>query len=679
MKKNNSLRALLVSLLSLLVCFSMLVGSTFAWFTDKEVTGVNTIVAGNLDIKLSYKNSKVTTFTGVSEATTDLFVGEDGLEMLWEPGAVAVCYFKLENLGTLALQYKMAVNYADTVTYGDVKLSDALESAIVPLDSDTTFANRNAALEAAEGKTKALGYQSEATKMASPETKYFAIVIWMPTTIDNTYNLPSDAEALKIELGINLVATQVMSEDDSFNNEYDENATFPEFVASQYVPGTATQFTGDNVTANVPADATLTEEGTGAPVAANTPLTLSVEEAAANSNITITDTQTAKTYEVALKTNDGTKVVSDKPIDVTINIGANRTGLIQLYHYEQPVDSTYDKATGILSFTATGFSPFTVVEDTSYDLSWYNTADSEYVLTTAKQLTTLASLVNNGNDFAGKTVKLGANIDLAGIDWVPIGNGQTYAGDPLAEGTAVYAGGFDGQGYTISNLTVKSDGNNVGLFGLVRIDKAMNFTNVKFDKANVVGTNSNCVGVLAGALGVTNPQWASGGYNTDNVTAITVTNSNVEGNKYAGGVVGYVQSDMTDITVTGTTVVAQYSESFTNGWGDSGENAGAVTGNLYDNYNIKNASVTECTVSGLDKVGGVAGSSRHSNTISQCAVSDLTVEMYTVGGSSGTHYGLITGRVNDANAYNNRYHDNTASGTGTLDGTEITVPEFAVA
>ena len=48
-------RALFSSVMALILCFSMLVGTTFAWFTDEVKSGVNQIVAGNLDVELEYK------------------------------------------------------------------------------------------------------------------------------------------------------------------------------------------------------------------------------------------------------------------------------------------------------------------------------------------------------------------------------------------------------------------------------------------------------------------------------------------------------------------------------------------------------------------------------------------------------------------------------------------------
>ena len=66
-----------------------------------------------------------------------------------------------------------------------------------------------------------------------------------------------------------------------------------------------------------------------------------------------------------------------------------------------------------------------LAEDTNWADSaktdWYNDTESEYTLNTAEELAGLASLVNSGTSFAKKTVKLGSDIDLKGIEWTPIG------------------------------------------------------------------------------------------------------------------------------------------------------------------------------------------------------------------------------------------------------------------
>ena len=129
-KKRSTKRALLTSALSLLLCVSMLIGSTFAWFTDSVSSDKNTIVAGNLDIELKY--SKVV--NGVRTGW-ELVEGEDEIfdpNALWEPGRVEVAYLKVSNLGSLALKYQLAVNIVEelpgvNVAGEEFKLSDYLK------------------------------------------------------------------------------------------------------------------------------------------------------------------------------------------------------------------------------------------------------------------------------------------------------------------------------------------------------------------------------------------------------------------------------------------------------------------------------------------------------------------------------------------------------------------------
>ena len=90
-------RALYSSVVTLLLCFTMLLGTTFAWFTDSAASGSNVITAGNLDMVVEY------TLDGENwknlDGATDLF--QKGL---WEPGHTEVVLLKITNNGSLALK-----------------------------------------------------------------------------------------------------------------------------------------------------------------------------------------------------------------------------------------------------------------------------------------------------------------------------------------------------------------------------------------------------------------------------------------------------------------------------------------------------------------------------------------------------------------------------------------------
>ena len=224
MKKNQTRRALLMSALSLLLCVSMLVGTTFAWFTDSVTSGRNTIQSGNLDVVLEYWDGN--SYEEVT-STTKLF--NDAA--LWEPGYTEVAYLKVSNAGSLALKYQLAVSVYNeilgkTKTGEDIKLSDHLQFKVVESDNDLAgaYATREAAQAANATATKLQTYSSDVKALENTgDTDYVALIIYMPTTVGNEAN-HDGVNVPQIEMGVNLFATQQTAESDSFNNQYDKNA-----------------------------------------------------------------------------------------------------------------------------------------------------------------------------------------------------------------------------------------------------------------------------------------------------------------------------------------------------------------------------------------------------------------------------------------------------------------------
>ena len=220
----NTKRALLASVLSVVLCCAMLVGSTFAWFTDSVTSGKNQIVAGNLDVELEY-TTDFNEWKTVEDAT-DLFKKD----ALWEPGHAEVVYLRMRNAGTLALKYKFGMNIvsendATNVNGETFKLSQYLQYGVVE-NQNEAFADRNAAIAAVENPTSLAGYSKEGTMLAKAEPQYLALVVYMPETVGNEANYRGDVVPT-IELGVNLVATQTPHESDSFGSDYDANAEYP--------------------------------------------------------------------------------------------------------------------------------------------------------------------------------------------------------------------------------------------------------------------------------------------------------------------------------------------------------------------------------------------------------------------------------------------------------------------
>ena len=229
-KSNATRRALLVSALAIVMCLAMLIGTTFAWFTDTASTAVNKIQAGNLDVELFYKDGgtfkKVNTETKVFDETA-----------LWEPGHVEYAVLKAENAGTLALKYKHGINIVSekgsiSVTDKELKLSDYIMFAVIDGDASTTDrAELIAAAEAAGSKKLNEGYSAE-DYLLKGENKTVTLVVWMPENVGNDANYKTGEAVPEINLGINAVATQHTHEKDSFGPDYDENAEYPEVDAA---------------------------------------------------------------------------------------------------------------------------------------------------------------------------------------------------------------------------------------------------------------------------------------------------------------------------------------------------------------------------------------------------------------------------------------------------------------
>ena len=233
------------SVVAMVLCLAMLVGATFAWFTDTASTGVNKIQAGNLDVALEY-STDFKTWNKVTD-TTKLF--EDST--VWEPGRTEVVYLRVKNAGTLALKYAVGMyninegrgkNVAGEFYY----LSNYVKLGAV--ETTAAYADREAAINAvnAEARTlKSIGSSAiigeDQMVMLAPEAdaKTYALVLYMPTEVGNEANPKNNDPywASKFSFGISVNATQAEYENDSYDNTYDHDA--PElFSAESFSYGT---------------------------------------------------------------------------------------------------------------------------------------------------------------------------------------------------------------------------------------------------------------------------------------------------------------------------------------------------------------------------------------------------------------------------------------------------------
>ena len=190
-------KALRGSLFALFLCIVLLIGMTFAWFTDTASTGVNKIQAGNLKVDLQMKDANGSWVS--AEGKTIDFIKASGHEneaILWEPGCTyELPVLRIVNKGNLALKYKIKINGIQ----GDEKLNEVINWTIsdVALDTDHSLA-------------------------AGATSEDLTIKGHMQESAGNEY------QGLSIDgISITVYATQDTVENDSFGNTYDANAGYP--------------------------------------------------------------------------------------------------------------------------------------------------------------------------------------------------------------------------------------------------------------------------------------------------------------------------------------------------------------------------------------------------------------------------------------------------------------------
>ena len=213
--------------MALVMCVVMLVGTTFAWFTDTASTGVNKIQAGNLDIELQYATAWDGT-TGAPTAWADAegqtltFKTKDNRatdKILWEPGCrYELPELRIVNKGNLALKYKVIINGIE----GDAKLNEAIDWTI-------TYGNENDKLTDDINK-----FEYKMLPKAAGDADYpsqtFTIKGTMKEEAGNEY------QGLSIDgIGITVVATQYTYEKDSIDDQYDKDAGYPVQVNSENI------------------------------------------------------------------------------------------------------------------------------------------------------------------------------------------------------------------------------------------------------------------------------------------------------------------------------------------------------------------------------------------------------------------------------------------------------------
>ena len=225
-------RALLTSVMALVMCVVMLLGTTFAWFTDTATANVNTIKSGNLHVEIQNEEGTAIDKLEWVKENGDVIANQD--DILWEPGCTYLLTpFKIVNTGNLALKYKIEITGLD----GSAKLLKVIKFTYKTEDGNTFNMTAEGKLAANGGATGMITVSAHMDELAGNEYQNETL-----TGVKFT-----------------VVATQDAVEYDSSKNTYDENATYPVVAKNQAeVNNAITNTTEKNVTIAVPAGQTTT-------------------------------------------------------------------------------------------------------------------------------------------------------------------------------------------------------------------------------------------------------------------------------------------------------------------------------------------------------------------------------------------------------------------------------------
>ena len=574
--RKSTKRALLGSVMAMVLCLAMLVGATFAWFTDTASTGVNKIQAGNLDVVLEMQNADGK-WVSAEGKTLDFVKAADakGEAILWEPGCTyELPALRIRNNGNLALKYKVAI----TGINGSAKLNEAIEWTIGDV---------------------AMGAEQH---LAAGESSAFTIKGHMWESAGNEYmNESIDG------IAITVVATQDTVESDSFDKDYDADAEYPVVaVGDVNTDGdTVLKDKEEDHTIQVTVPAGALDEGVQS-------LKLEVVKSATPAGVKVASTESSQSYEVTMKDQSGNAVSTNGTLmTVEMNVGKNRTAL-KLYHDGEKMTKdngtltdaadhyVYDAATGYVTMKVSHFSPFTAVFARDY---WtdhaadgyatpVDTADKVVTVASAEELALFAKEVtDDGKNYSGYTLNLANDVDLGEYLWKPINGYNRLSGIVV-----------NGNGHTIRNMKVRGCTNSrvygAGFIG--DINGAVTVKDIAFDGADGFFVNyakpqfaGNVGGVV---LGYT--------YGTTLFENVSVTNSSIWGFGKIGILLGMgadpgVKVTFKDCVSKNNTIHAAY---------DMGGLAGMIQrGNGVDNASVENCTVENITVDYYEECVDVQG------------------------------------------------------------------------
>lgn len=222
------------SIISLILCFTMFLGTTLAWFTDTVTNTNNRIVNGTLDVQLWMDKARDGSYVDISNSDKgDIFSEATGNGVKWEPGKTEIVFLAVANEGNLALNYNIIIDVTDLNPEDGVDPSKALEYAIIDGWKAENFKNSNVTWsDFANGKlvvpvqtgplTTGKSLAAEKGALVEDGVDYFALAVHMDEDAGNEYM------GKELNIDVQVAAKQMASEYDSISNQYDANAKYDE-------------------------------------------------------------------------------------------------------------------------------------------------------------------------------------------------------------------------------------------------------------------------------------------------------------------------------------------------------------------------------------------------------------------------------------------------------------------
>ena len=349
-------KSLLLSALALILSISMLVGTTFAWFTDSVTSIGNKIQSGSLKVDLELLDKETGEWHSLKKSQAPIFNYDK-----WEPGYIDTKVLKVENEGNLAL--KCVAKF-----YSEKQLSilaDVIDVYVRPSDSEIGYpTDRSLEGYTCVGSLSTFINSIEKTTYGTLEAKeasYLGIALKMRDEAGNEYQNLSLGGAFDIRI----FATQHTSESDSFDNQYDKNSLFDDFVDKSILTSQG-KYLNDGadsvnfsiyhkgvriVAASVPASAIANKDK---------PVTVTIR--AIDSYVASGENTQSFAYDIDV-TNLKSNLKGDQLVTVVISAPKGLASIKAYHKNELLTDAVYDEVEGTITFKTASFSPFAIAAD----------------------------------------------------------------------------------------------------------------------------------------------------------------------------------------------------------------------------------------------------------------------------------------------------------------------------